>query len=67
MPLAKCYKVTGKAPIGVRWIDTNKGDAGNPDYRSRLAAQEINMGTREDLFAAATPPLKLNRCYSQWR
>ena len=33
-----CWAVTGKAPIGSRWIDINKGDEGNPDYRSRLAA-----------------------------
>ena len=36
-----CWAITGKAPIGSRWIDINKGDEVNPDYRSRLVAQQI--------------------------
>ena len=43
---------TGQAPIGTRWVDVNKGDDENPDYRSRLVAQELNTQKREDLFAA---------------
>ncbi len=52
----ECQRVTGKNPIGVKWVDINKGDEKNPEYRSRLVAQEINTDKREDLFAA-TPPL----------
>ena len=37
----ECWKETGKAPIRVRWIDINKGDENNKEYRSRLVAQEI--------------------------
>ncbi len=48
---------TGKAPIKVKWIDANKGNVNNPEYRSRLVAMEFNTGKREDLFAA-TPPLE---------
>ena len=33
-----CWAVTGKAPIGSRWIDLNKGDESNSGYRSRLVA-----------------------------
>ncbi len=44
-------------PIKVRWIDINKGDTENPEYRSRLVAKEIKKDSREDLFAA-TPPLE---------
>ena len=47
-------------PIGTRWVDVNKGDDQNPDYRSRLVAQEINDHKREDLFAA-TPPLEAKK------
>ena len=36
--ISECHKVTGKPPVGVRWIDINKGDDVNPDYRSRLVA-----------------------------
>mgnify|MGYP003315960231 CR=1 FL=1 len=47
----------GQKVIGVRWIDINKGDTQNPNYRSRLVAREINTSKRMDLFAA-TPPLE---------
>ena len=57
VPTRECWERTGKAPIGVRWIDINKGDAENPAYRSRLVATEIKRDQREDLFAA-TPPLE---------
>ena len=39
--IEECYSKTGKAPIGVKWVDINKGDAVHPEYRSRLVAQEI--------------------------
>ena len=60
VPLDECWKATGKPPIGTRWVDVNKGDDQNPDYRSRLVAQEINNHKREDLFAA-TPPLEAKK------
>jgi hypothetical protein len=56
VPIEECWTNTGKDPIGTRWVDVNKGDESNPDYRSRLVAQEIKRDNREDLFAA-TPPL----------
>ncbi len=42
VPLSKCWEVTGKAPIGVRWVDVHKGDKIHPEYRSRLVAKEMN-------------------------
>jgi hypothetical protein len=60
VPIKQCWDETGKGPIGVRWIDINKGDADNPEYRSRLVAKEIKKDTREDLFAA-TPPLEAKK------
>ena len=53
----ECWEVTGKGPIGTRWVDTNKGDASNPDVRCRLVAQEINTHADDDLYAA-TPPIE---------
>ena len=47
--VAECYEKTGKAPIGTRWVDVNKGDSVHPEYRSRLVAQEVNTSRREDL------------------
>ena len=60
VPIEQCVKETGKKPIRVRWLDINKGDEENKDYRSRLVAQEIKTDKREDLFAA-TPPLEAKK------
>ena len=37
--VSEAWDKTGKGPIAVRWIDTNKTDAANPLYRSRLVAK----------------------------
>ena len=55
VPVSEAWERTGKGPIQTRWIDINKGDEGNPLYRSRLVAKEFNTEKRPDLFAA-TPP-----------
>ena len=57
VPEADCWNATGKGPIGVIWVDINKGDEDRPEYRSRLVAKELKQDMREDLFAA-TPPLE---------
>ena len=53
--VAEAWQETGKAPIGVRWVDINKGDTQSPLYRSRLVAKEFNTGVVPELYAA-TPP-----------
>ena len=35
------WEKTGKAPIGLKWIDSNKGTESNPKYRSRLVCTEV--------------------------
>ena len=55
-PAAECARVTGKAPIGTRWIDVNKGDTQNPNYRSRLVAENIKW-----IFGQTFTPLLLPR------
>ena len=45
---------TGGKLIGTRWVDVNKGDGTNIDYRSRLVG-------RDDALYAATPPLEALR------
>ena len=50
-------QMRGIKVIGTRWIDVNKGDAKRPELRSRLVAQEYNMGKEDGIFAA-TPPLE---------
>ena len=32
--------------MAIRWVDTNKGDEENPEYRSRIVAKDLN--TRRD-------------------
>ena len=66
VPVDECWAETGRAPIGTRWIDQNKGDDARPDYRSRLVVQETRTsGTiaAGDIAAtfAATPPLEALR------
>ena len=56
VPIKEVYQATGKGPISVRWIDINKGDDENPEYRSRWVAREMGKSEDEDLFAA-TPAL----------
>ncbi len=53
----KCRRVTGKNPIGVRWVDDNKEEKLNPKYRSRLVAKEIIHKPMPEMYAA-TPPLE---------
>ena len=56
VPVKECYEKTGKKPIGVKFVDVNKGDEVNPNYRSRLVAKEFRDGS-ESIFAG-TPPLE---------
>ena len=43
--------------IATKWLDTNKGDDENPNYRSRMVGREVKYDKRMDLFSA-TPPLE---------
>ena len=56
----ECHRVTGKKPVGTRWVDVNKGDRANPEIRSRLVAQEFKVGSFADLFAGM-PPLEAKK------
>ena len=51
---------TGGNIIGVRWVDVNKGDIAEPNYRSRLVGREFNTH-RDDTLYASTPPLEALR------
>ena len=56
----ECWRKTGRAPVTVRWVDTNKG---SPVIRSRLVARDFRQPgdkDRQDLFAAM-PPLEMKR------
>ena len=46
--------------VGPKWIDTNKGSAEAPRYRSRLVCTEVRHKGVEPIFSA-TPPLETLR------
>eukprot|EP00973_Karenia_brevis_P011552 1561935-Karenia_brevis.AAC.1 len=56
----KTGKSDGKLVLKGRWVDVNKGDDLNPNYRSRYVAKEIKKGAKSSLVAeyfAAMPPI----------
>ena len=57
VPRSKALQMQGKAPITVKWIDVNKGDDDNPNYRSRRVAREVRKPWEASIFAP-TPPLE---------
>ena len=59
-PVKECLDKTGRPPVTVRWVDTNKGDDKCPNIRSRLVARQIRGPGQEAVFAP-TPPLEALR------
>ena len=57
--VADSMEATGRPPIPVRWVITNKGDSSNYNVRARLVAKHIvaKYGGKgiHDLFAAVPP------------
>ena len=47
---------TGRQPLRLKWIDTDKGGVGHSKIRSRLVCTEVRRPGMEPIFAA-TPPL----------
>ena len=60
VPRAEAKEKTGRPPISVRWVNTNKGDHANPNVRCRFVAREIRTPGQEAIFAP-TPPLEALR------
>ena len=63
-PISECIRVTGKKPIGSKWIDINKGDVSNPNYRSRFVAKEIKREASDDMSEPTPPHEAKNRFFS---
>ena len=51
---------TGRNPVGLQWIYTDKGGAEAPRYRSRLVCTEVRHEGVDSIFSA-TPPLETLR------
>ena len=62
VPIQECWNNTNAKPVSTRWVDTNKSDDVEPDYRSRWVGREFKGkdNDRDDLFAA-TPPLEAKK------
>ena len=60
-PLQECWDVTHRAPISLRWVDTNKGDDEFENYRSRIVVRELKRAglgatlTAAEVFSAMPP------------
>ena len=62
VPVSDARRSTGKAPISVRWVDVNKGDEANPNYRSRLVARQMKAHDHSGAsYFAPAPPLEALR------
>ena len=55
--ISECRQKTKAEPIDTRWIDTNKGDAEHPCYRSRWVAKQFRRAWIETIFSA-TPNIE---------
>ena len=55
VPKGTARQTTGRDPIPVRWVDTNKGDDERPQFRSRLVAKQVRFKGSEAVFAAMLP------------
>ena len=62
-PISECLEVTGKKPMLIRGVDTNKGDDDHPEYRSRIVAQDLKLKRDPSMAAidsfAPMPPLEM--------
>ena len=53
VPRSEAFEKMGKAPITVKWVDVNKGDDAEPNYRSRLVAREIRKKWEDSISKSA--------------
>ena len=60
----ECWNRTGKAPIQVRYVDINKGDARERSFHSRLVAKEMHNYKRDHLFATSPPSQAMKMVFS---
>ena len=59
---SEAYRVTGKRPISVKWVDVSKGGGMNPRCRSRLVACQVEAHDKPGASSfAPTPPLEALR------
>ena len=52
---AEARERTGRKPVGLKWIDFNKGSAEAPRHRSRLVCTEVRHKGVEPIFSTTLP------------
>ena len=61
--IEECFVETGRAPVGTKWVDVDKGTAENPNIPCRLVARDVQrkgVKDRADFFASM-PPLEAKK------
>ena len=62
VPKKKSFDRTGRSPISARWMDVNKADEQDPNYRSRYVAHQFKALDRSGAcYFAPAPPLEAMR------
>lgn len=65
-PMGECLAKTGKKPVSVRWVDTDKGfmSEGGMEVRSRLVARDFKGVARVAMtYSQGAPRWKLRGCF----
>ena len=57
-PISESYERTGKGPVSVRWVDTNKGTKEEMLVRSRMVARESEEGDRSGRSVRGHPAFR---------
>ena len=64
VPTSECIVKTGKRPVSVRWVDTNKGRDGKLEIRSRLVARDFKGDIKTvTTFSPRRHRWRQNACY----
>ena len=56
-PIAECWDKTGKSPVSVRWVDTDKASQGL-FARSRLVARDFKGGDKDRRYGSGRVDVK---------
>ena len=63
-PTEECWNEAGAKPVPLKWVDTNKGDDEEPNYRSTIVAREIKKAKK--IWQKLKPKICSRACH-RWR
>jgi hypothetical protein len=67
-PIEECREKLGKAPVSMRWVDTNKGNehADEGEVRCRLVARDFKCGEKQrDALSMEAKRLLISRAMTK--